>query len=34
MPTQNPTNTMTYESQVRVVNEGGSVRTDGSTDRL
>jgi len=27
--TQNPTNTMTYESQVRVVNEGGSVRGDG-----
>ena len=25
----NPTSTMTYESQVRVVNEGGSVRVDG-----
>ncbi len=29
-PTQNPTNTMTYESQVRVVNEGGSVQAEGN----
>ncbi len=27
---QNPTNTMSYESQVRLVNEGGSVRADGN----